>query len=211
MCQNSDDKLALLNSTANGPQWMTLDANPIPGTGLAFNLVPGSNNTEAPVISYQTANQGLCSAGFSESSWTVDERNPISELSTQAPLAGFTWNESNAQFLDIVSTGQSGITVNYFNSSEGNWTSVQSPRVMAQVQNYSAIAANAASHVYAFQDGDVKEYQLAPGMAISGLFLLQHSLFRVLQKCVCGDILFMLDIIFQICLEASSYHLRKKC
>ena len=160
MCQNSDDKLALLNSTANGPQWMTLDANPMPGTGLAFNLVPGTNNTEASVMSYQSADQGLCSAGFSESQgWSVTENNPVSGLSKRAPLAGFRWNESKAEYLDIVSTGQSGVTVNYFNFTEGDWTAVQCPGILAQVQNYSAIAANAASHVYAFQEGNVKEYR----------------------------------------------------
>ena len=165
MCQKSDDKLALFNSTASaGPQWITLDANPISGTGLAFNLVPGANDTGNLLVFYQTANEGLCLARFNEiQGWTISEGSPISELSTQAPLAGFTWND----YLDVVSTGPSGVTVNYLNFTTGDWTSVPSSGVLAQVQNYSAIAANDASHVYAFQDGNVKEYQLAPGMAYS--------------------------------------------
>ena len=166
VCQNSDDKLALFNSTANaGPQWITLDANPIPGTGLAFNLVPGANDTGTLLIAYQTANQGLCLAGFSQSNgWTVNEGNPISKLSTHAPLAGFTWNTPAADYLDIVSTGPSGVNVNYFNFTNGAWSSVPGSGGLAQVQNYSAIAANDASHVYALQGGNLKEYELAPGM-----------------------------------------------
>lgn len=136
------------------------------GTGLAFALVHGTNNTGNLLVIYQTEDRGLCSAGFNESQgWTVNEGNPISELSTQAPLAAFTWNVAEADYLDVVSTGPSGVTVNYFNSTNGGWTSVLSSGVLAQIQNYSAIAANAASHVYAYQDGNVKEYQLAPGMA----------------------------------------------
>ncbi|KAL9074231.1 MAG: hypothetical protein Q9161_002425 [Pseudevernia consocians] len=173
VCQNSDDKLALFNSTANaGPQWITLDANPMPGTGLSFNFVPGRNQSGTLLVSYQTADGGLCLAGFNESQgWTINEGSPISELSTQAPIAGFTWNVSEADYLDIVSTGPSGVTVNYFNSTNGDWTSVPSSGVLAQVQNYSAIAANAASQVYAFQDGNVKEYQLALGMSYFGAVL----------------------------------------
>ena len=167
--QNSDDQLVLFNSTAKGPQWMILDANPVPGTGLAFNLVPGTYNTGYLLIFYQIANQGLCSASFDEShGWTLNEDKPISELATQAPFVGFTWNVFGADYLDIVSTGPSGVTVTYFNSTNSQWTSVQSSGALAQVQNYSAIAANAASRVYAFQNGNVKEYQLAPGMSFSG-------------------------------------------
>ena len=139
----------------------------MPGTGLAFNVVRGANL----IISYQTANQALCSASFNETQgWTVDEGNPVSELSPQAPLAGFTWNRPGADFLDILSTGAKGVTVNYYNFTNGYWTSVPSSGLLAQVQNYSAIAANAAFHVYALQDGNLKEYQLAPGMARSEVY-----------------------------------------
>ena len=144
----------------------------MPGTGLSLKSVLGTNDTGNLLVFYQTANDGLCSAGFTETQgWTVSEGSPISELSTQAPLAGFVWNVSEAEYLDIVSTGPSGVTVNYFNFTSGSWTSVPSSGVFAQVQNYSAIAANAASHVYAFEEGNVKEYQLAPGMAYFGIVL----------------------------------------
>ena len=169
VCQTSDDQLVLFNSTANGPQWMTLDANPMPGTGLAFNLVPGTNNTGNLHIFYEIANQELCSASFDEShGWSMHEDNPISELSTHAPFVGFTRNVFGTVYLDIVSTGPSGVTVNYFNCTNSQWTSVQSSGVLAQIQNFSAIAANGASRVYAFQGGNVKEYQLALGRLFSG-------------------------------------------
>lgn len=67
-----------------------------------------------------------------------------------------------------MSTGPSGVAVTYFNFTNGDWNAMQSSGPLAQVQNYSAMAANAASHVYAFQDGTVKEHQLAPGMAYFG-------------------------------------------
>ena len=170
--QNSDDKLAVFNSTASNPERITLGANPMPGTGLALNVVLGANDTGILLVSYQTANQGLCSAEFSGSQgWTVNEDNPISKLSAQAPIAGFTWNAAGADYLDIVSTGPSGITVNYLNLTNGHWTSVTSSGVLSHVQNYSAIAANAASHVYAFQDGDLTEYQLEAGKAFFGVVL----------------------------------------
>ena len=173
VCQNRDDKLALFNSTANaGPQWITLDANPMPGTGLALNVVLGLYNTGNLLVFYQTTDQGLCLTSFNESQgWTMNENNAISELSSQAPLASFTWNASGTEYLDIVSTGPSGVAVNFYNFTKGAWTSVPSSGVLAQVQNYSAIAANDASHIYAFQDGNVKEYQLAPGIPQIGVFL----------------------------------------
>ena len=137
----------------------------MPGTGLAFSVVLGLYDTGNLVVFYQTADQGLCFAGFNESQgWTTNENNAISELSTQAPLASFTWNASAIEYLDIVSTGPSGVAVNYYNFTKSAWTSVPSSGVLAEVQNYSAIAANDASHIYVLQDG-VKEYQLAPGMA----------------------------------------------
>lgn len=136
------------------------------GTGLAFNVVLGLYNTGNLLIFYQTADQGLCVISFNESQgWTINENNAISELSTQAPLASFTWNASEIEYLDIMSTGPSGVAVNYYNFTKSAWTSVPSSGVLAQVQNYSAIAANDASHIYALQDGNVKEYQLALGMA----------------------------------------------
>ena len=173
VCQNRDDKLALFNSTANaGPQWTTLDANPMPGTGLAFKVVVGLDNTGNLLVFYQTTDQALCLAGFNESQgWTMNENNAISELSTQAPLASFTWNASGIEYLDIVSTGPSGVAVNYYNFTKSAWTSVASSGVLAQVQNYSAIAANDASQIYVLQNGDLKNYQLAPGMAQIGAVL----------------------------------------
>ena len=138
----------------------------MPGTGLAFNVVLGPYDTGNLLVFYQTADQGLCFISFNESQgWIRNENNAISELSTQAPLASFTWNASGTEYLDVVSTGPSGVGVNYYNFTKSAWTSAPSSGVLAQVQNYSAIAANDASHIYALQDGNVKEYQLAPGMA----------------------------------------------
>lgn len=144
------------------------------GTGLALNLELGTNDTGYLLLSYQTANQELCLADFNESQgWTFNEGNPISELPTQAPLAVFNWIASGTEYLDIASTGPGGVTVNYFNFTNRAWSSVPSSGILAQVQNYSAIAANAASHVYALQDGNVKEYQLASGMVnFRGLFFV---------------------------------------
>ena len=57
------------------------------GTGLALNLVLGTNNTGYLLLSHQTANQELCLADFNESrGWTFNEGNPISELPTERPL-----------------------------------------------------------------------------------------------------------------------------
>lgn len=85
----------------------------------------------------------------------------------------FTWDASGAEYLDVASTGPCGVTVNYFNFANRAWSSVPSSGILAQVQNYSAIAANAAPHVYALQDGNVKEYQLASGMVnFRDLFLV---------------------------------------
>ena len=152
-----------------------MDANPVAGTGLALNLVPGANDTGNLLVSYQTANEGLCLAQFNETQgWTISEGRPISQLSTQAPIAGFTWSVSDADYLDILSTGLGGVTVSYLNISNGDWSPVN-PGVLAQVQNYSAIAANDASHVYALQDGSVKEYQLALGMTYSRELLCSRS------------------------------------
>ena len=160
--QNSDDKLALFNSTANGDQWTTLDANPMPGTGLTFNVQLGRNHTGLLLLFYQNAGGELCSAEFEASyGWYVNESNPISELSSQAPLASFSSN--GCEYLDIVSTGASGVMVNYFNLTRGVWSSMPRSGMLAQVEKYSAIAANAGSFVYALQAGKVKEYQLASG------------------------------------------------
>ena len=64
--------------------------------------------------------------------------------------------------MEVLSSSSHGVTVDWWSSSQApSLQNSQSPEVMAGVQNYSAIAANGDGHVYAFQDGVVKEFTVS--------------------------------------------------
>lgn len=64
--------------------------------------------------------------------------------------------------IDVLSSGPSGIAVNSYTGTweSGSWASVRNPSILAQVQNYSAVAARGAN-MYVLQEGSIREFNVA--------------------------------------------------
>lgn len=61
----------------------------------------------------------------------------------------------------MLSAGDNGVAVDWWNNSDlknPHWGTHQSPPQMQKVQPLSPLAANGAGHVFAMQDGVVKEF-----------------------------------------------------
>ena len=82
-------------------------------------------------------------------------------------MASFAWGfaaDSGVPILmDILSSGSDGVTVTWSTGASDNnawqqWQEPQRPAAMQGVQDFSALAANAHRHVYAFKGGVCQEY-----------------------------------------------------
>ncbi|KAL8748113.1 MAG: hypothetical protein Q9190_000075 [Brigantiaea leucoxantha] len=135
-------------------------ANPIP--------VSCSWNLTHPCVTFSFF-QGCCADVLrldNHRGWNLHEDFNIDILSDRAPLASFISsnidNEGAPYLMEVLSSSSHGVTVDWWSSSQApSLQNSQSPEVMAGVQNYSAIAANGDGHVYAFQDGVVKEFTVS--------------------------------------------------
>lgn len=68
-------------------------------------------------------------------------------------------------YLFVLSAGENGVAVSWWdNSNPGftttHWGTVQTPIAMERVKPLSPIAANGAGHVFALEDGMVKEFKV---------------------------------------------------
>lgn len=60
--------------------------------------------------------------------------------------------------MDILSSGPYGLTNWWWSGDKGDWQPAQNPDAMATVDSYTELATNMDKHVYAMQDGQVKEF-----------------------------------------------------
>lgn len=90
------------------------------------------------------------------------EDNPRPVISQLAPIACFTWGlvAGRSAYSDVLSSSQSGVTVDQ-DINPGGWPGPIRPDVMANVQNYTSLAANVDAHVYAMENGTIKEFAVA--------------------------------------------------
>ena len=94
----------------------------------------------------------------------MHEDSPIGPLADGASIASFSTGEDTATgdplFQYTVSSTAQGINVAWLGGGESSDTGwhTETPEVMRNVQPYSAVAANADRHVYAIEDGIVKDF-----------------------------------------------------
>ncbi|KAL9609190.1 MAG: hypothetical protein Q9167_006028 [Letrouitia subvulpina] len=177
--QESNNRITVYNNTVKGPQLTSLDANPVPGSGIAFQQVWHSSGTPCVRLFYESGENKLCSVNFKSAEatgdiadvagkWTLHEESPIGDIVEGAQLASFTWGNNattdGPYFERTLSSGPKGVGVDVFGlgggSQPGIWHT-ENPDVMNNIQTYSALAANADRHVYAVEAGTVKEYALS--------------------------------------------------
>ncbi|KAL9633849.1 MAG: hypothetical protein Q9204_003234 [Flavoplaca sp. TL-2023a] len=174
--QDSNDKLWVINATGPSPQPMALGADTVSGTGLAFQSVWHSEGSPGIRIYYQNGADDLMTIDYEDSEygaqatgntaweWTLHEDSPIGPLADGASIASFSTGEDTATgdplFQYTVSSTSQGINVAWLGGGEYSGTGwhTETPEVMRNVQPYSAVAANADRHVYAIEDGIVKDF-----------------------------------------------------
>lgn len=97
----------------------------------------------------------------------MHENNSIGSVTRGAAVASFVSGaespDGNALYALALSSGSRGIKVTCtgYCSSLGTGTQAQSPSAMENVEPFSAVAANVDRHVYAFENGTVKEFVLS--------------------------------------------------
>jgi hypothetical protein len=75
---------------------------------------------------------------------------------------GIVANNSFPILVDVLSSGSHGITNIWWTGVDGgDWPPVQNPSVMSAVDTNTPLAANNDAHVYAMQDGVIKEFMVA--------------------------------------------------
>lgn len=170
--QDNSGKLQLGNGTLSGWQWSTLQANPVLGSGLTIHQSWQANNIPGLRLGYQIANGHLCTLDWNAWNtnvagdlWQLREDNPLPIISTLAPLASFTWGTAHtnglAIIINILSSSSHGVRSDWWTGvAGGSWPPPQSPAALSNVQNYTSLAANADAHIYALQDGGIREFQV---------------------------------------------------
>ena len=102
------------------------------------------------------------SSGDVAETWTLHKSSPIGNLEEGAQLASFSWGNNATTgdpiFRRILASGSDGVVAYELGSSWPDTWQSTTIDVMKNVQSYSALAANVDRHVYALQDGTVKEY-----------------------------------------------------
>ncbi|KAL8976776.1 MAG: hypothetical protein Q9205_007290 [Flavoplaca limonia] len=174
--QDSNDKLRVINATGFSPQPMALGADAVSGTGLALQSVWHSEGSPGLRIYYQNGADDLMTIDYEDSEygaqatgntaweWTLHEDSPIGPLADGASIASFSTGEDTTTgdplFQYTVSSTAQGINVAWLGGGEYSGTGwhTETPEVMRNVQPYSAVAANADRHVYAIEDGIVKDF-----------------------------------------------------
>ena len=99
---------------------------------------------------------------------TPNLTNTYSKTTVGAPLTSFTFGRGAptevSDYLFVLSAGNNGVRIDWWDNSDPastHWGSPQNPDVMTGVRSLSPIAANAAGHVFAFEEGVVREFKVA--------------------------------------------------
>ncbi|KAI4223304.1 MAG: hypothetical protein LQ349_007452 [Xanthoria aureola] len=159
--QDSNDKIWVVNATRSQPILTTLKADAAPGTGLAFQSVWHRRGSPGLRIYYQRGADDLMTIDYEDSLYGAQVTGP---LAGGAPVASFSSGDDtdrgNPLFQYTLSSSSRGINVAWLGggSNYGTGWHTESPEVMKNVQPYSPVAANADRHVYALEDGAVKEF-----------------------------------------------------
>ncbi|KAL8960080.1 MAG: hypothetical protein Q9193_003158 [Seirophora villosa] len=168
--EDNEDKLRVINATGAGFRHTRLAADPIPGSGLAVNLVWRNEGGPGLKVYYQKgADSIMCAdwedgeSGSGKWEWTLHEDSPLGQASSQAPMAAFSWGDDTDTggplLMNILSSGPRGIDVSRWTPQ--GWQKPARPDIMKNVQAYSALAANGDGHVYALEAGSVKEFEVS--------------------------------------------------
>ena len=83
------------------------------------------------------------------------------DIPLQAPMTLFRRTYyADSQFVGLLSSGFNSIMVLLWNDIDQIWQ-LSSPTVLQGLQNHSSLASNDDGHVFALQDGNIKEFSLS--------------------------------------------------
>ncbi|KAL8718500.1 MAG: hypothetical protein Q9225_004368 [Loekoesia sp. 1 TL-2023] len=169
---SASGKFQVVNASTSGEvQHITLPSNPLPGSASTFNLLWRSATLANLRLGYQLESGQIASTVWNgtantwKASETSDQTGQYSTTSLRAPLTSFNFGSGAPaavpDYLFVLSSGKNGVAVDWWDNHDRNsahWGTPQSPAVMQRVRSLSPIAANGAGHVFAFEDGVVKEF-----------------------------------------------------
>lgn len=171
--QPSDSReFQLVNASTSGDvKYTTLSGMPASGTSTAFGLQWRSNVQGNIRLGYQLDGGQLASTAWNNTidkwrEWETPELTAGYSRNTMgASLASFTFGRGAPtevpDYFFVLSAGDNGVTIDWWDNSDPKntrWSTPQNPASMQRVRSLSPIAANAAGHVFAFEDDALKEY-----------------------------------------------------
>ncbi|KAL8669932.1 MAG: hypothetical protein Q9168_005497 [Polycauliona sp. 1 TL-2023] len=173
--QDSNNKIWVFNAT-DPPIPIALKANAKGGTSLAMNLVWYHEGSPRISVYYQTETDDLVTADWEGSAygaqasgnnnvwtWNMHEDTPVGRVTSGGSIASFASDSGSPSgdslFSLAVTSGPQGINTTCTGLCSGIDNGAQG--ALKDVQPFSAVAANADRHVYAFEDGKVKEFVLS--------------------------------------------------
>ncbi|KAL8699697.1 MAG: hypothetical protein Q9201_005859 [Fulgogasparrea decipioides] len=115
--------------------------------------------------SRQLLNSQLAGTSNRWKAYEIEEISSYVNTALKAPLTSFNLGRGAPtavpDYLFVLSAGNNGVAVSWWDNSDPNhayWGTPQSPSPMQKVQPLSPLAANGAGHVFAMQEGVVKEF-----------------------------------------------------
>ncbi|KAI9736315.1 MAG: hypothetical protein M1834_001201 [Cirrosporium novae-zelandiae] len=163
------------NFTGSGWEWSTLNANPIPGSGISLILRWGQDGVTTGLrLYYQIEAGNLCnllwgdpafdSIAAKNGNWQNREASDrsLQVIAFNVSIAAFTWgftNTSQPILMGILSSGNHGVTDVWWTGVTDNWET-QNPETMSSVDTHTHLATNAGRRAYALEDGVIEEYEV---------------------------------------------------
>ncbi|KAL8866120.1 MAG: hypothetical protein Q9174_006484 [Haloplaca sp. 1 TL-2023] len=185
---SNNGSFQVVNTSRTGDvQYATVPGEPISGSGATFNTAWRSATRANLRLGYQEEGGQLASSFWNGTSafspplpllrgqsaadrdnyWETESAAPWSSSTSKAPLTSFTYGRGAPvavpAYLFVLNAGDNGVSVDSWDNSDRDdthWSTPVRPPVMQQVDALSPLAANGAGHVFAMQEGVIKEFAI---------------------------------------------------
>ncbi|KAL8917098.1 MAG: hypothetical protein Q9208_008137 [Pyrenodesmia sp. 3 TL-2023] len=171
--QDSDSgKFKIVNASMSGDvQYIDVPGNPAAGSSAPFSLKWRSSINADIRMHYQLESGQIGSAAWNGTinEWqdyeTDNQTDHYPQTALGSPITSFTFGRGAPievpDYMFLLSAGENGVAVSCWDNSDpknSDWRTITTPQTLQRVDPLSPITANGAGHVFAFQDGAVKEF-----------------------------------------------------
>ncbi|KAL8752935.1 MAG: hypothetical protein Q9184_005577 [Pyrenodesmia sp. 2 TL-2023] len=165
-------KFNVVNASMSGDvHYIKVPGNPAAGSSSPFTHMWRSKIDAYIRMHYQLGSGQIASAAWNSTSneWeayeTSKETEPYPQTALGAPITSFNFGRGApiqvSDYMFVLSAGANGVPVSCWDNSNPEntvWRPITTPPTLQRVDPLSPITANGAGHVFAFQDGAVKEF-----------------------------------------------------